>query len=380
MGFTVPPSPIKQALYSDLTDQVILFSHVDRKLIRYPHDDLDAIPEVFEIPGSVPVEGEVSLALSPGDGSIWMISSNFTAAFRMVFVDGGVEATAYPIPGIGSPPLSIDVDDARHLFLNIGGEAREFALNEVNQLVEVADSPFAGLPAGAMLKVTHSRSNYTDVGFDLPPGEPPIPGLSLPDCLADIEPTDGDGVVNVRDLLAVISDWGPCEACVADIAPAGGDGSVGVQELLAVIGEWGPCPELVTPLIVDTCASATLVSEGVHEFSTLQATTDGPPLPDTCEKGFGLSFNNDIWMLYVPTQTGTVTISTCNSADYDTRLAAYTGLCGAMTLIGCNDDGVGCAGFTSHLEIPVTVDVPVRIRLGGYGTAAGEGTVSITVP
>lgn len=52
----------------------------------------------------------------------------------------------------------------------------------------------------------------------------------------------GDDTVNVLDLLAIISSWGPCVVannCPADIND---DGTVNVLDLLLVIGEWGPCP------------------------------------------------------------------------------------------------------------------------------------------
>jgi hypothetical protein len=117
----------------------------------------------------------------------------------------------------------------------------------------------------------------------------------------------------------------------------------------------------------------------VHEFSTLLATTDGPPLPPACDKGFGLSFGNDIWLLYTPPSTGVATITTCDTATFDTRLAAYTGSCGSLTIVGCNDDGLGCPGFTSTLQIPVTAGVPVRVRLGGFGGATGTGTIQFTL-
>jgi choice-of-anchor B domain-containing protein len=53
-----------------------------------------------------------------------------------------------------------------------------------------------------------------------------------------------DNVVNVSDLLAVISAWGQCPAppasCNADVAPApNGDGQVNVSDLLMVISNWG---------------------------------------------------------------------------------------------------------------------------------------------
>ncbi len=50
---------------------------------------------------------------------------------------------------------------------------------------------------------------------------------------------DGDGLVGVSDLLAVLGAWGPCpdppDPCPADLD---GDGTVGVTDLLAVLGNW----------------------------------------------------------------------------------------------------------------------------------------------
>jgi hypothetical protein len=59
------------------------------------------------------------------------------------------------------------------------------------------------------------------------------------DC--DETPTDpsdvnGDGVVNVNDLLAVIGSWGVCPSCPEDV---NGDGVVGVADLLQIIADWG---------------------------------------------------------------------------------------------------------------------------------------------
>lgn len=46
---------------------------------------------------------------------------------------------------------------------------------------------------------------------------------------------DGDGVVGVNDILALIAVWGPCETCSADL---NGDGVVNVTDLLEVIANW----------------------------------------------------------------------------------------------------------------------------------------------
>ncbi len=53
-----------------------------------------------------------------------------------------------------------------------------------------------------------------------------------------VETTNGDGFVNVTDLLAVLGAWGPCPGCPEDI---NADGFVNVTDLLAVLSAWGPC-------------------------------------------------------------------------------------------------------------------------------------------
>tara|TARA_X000001036_G_scaffold58564_1_gene48233 strand:- start:3829 stop:4647 length:819 start_codon:yes stop_codon:yes gene_type:complete len=57
------------------------------------------------------------------------------------------------------------------------------------------------------------------------------------DCPADIS---GDGMVDVQDILELISAWGPCNGCDEDID---GNGDVNVADLLNLIGFWGnDCP------------------------------------------------------------------------------------------------------------------------------------------
>jgi hypothetical protein len=75
-------------------------------------------------------------------------------------------------------------------------------------------------------------------------------GMSVPivmdSSMIDVSPTEpiegdvnGDGVVNVSDLLIIISEWGMCTIpsdCPADV---NGDGFVNVTDLLIAIGNWG---------------------------------------------------------------------------------------------------------------------------------------------
>ena len=84
---------------------------------------------------------------------------------------------------------------------------------------------------------------YEDPGTDVPwessdsVGSEPVSSPIDDDggCGAD---TNCDGDVNVTDLLAVISSWGPCMSCDADV---NSDDTVDVSDLLMVIDAWGSC-------------------------------------------------------------------------------------------------------------------------------------------
>jgi len=79
-----------------------------------------------------------------------------------------------------------------------------------------------GLSAGAG---TPPDFEENDLSSSNDCGDPTVPG--------DV---NGDGMVNVTDLLAVMDVWGPCEGCPADL---NGDGFVDVVDLLEVVGNWG---------------------------------------------------------------------------------------------------------------------------------------------
>ena len=46
---------------------------------------------------------------------------------------------------------------------------------------------------------------------------------------------NGDGVVDVLDLLELLSDWGPCPGCATDL---NADGVVDVLDMLAMLAAW----------------------------------------------------------------------------------------------------------------------------------------------
>ncbi len=129
----------------------------------------------------------------------------------------------------------------------------------------------------------------------------------------------------------------------------------------------------------DDCAGRIDIFDGDTEYDTNGASTDGPQHgPDgPCE--FDGQTYHDIWYNFDATCTGDLTVSTCNQADYDTDLVVYDGCdCNNLLLLGCNDDGAGCAGFSSHLVVPVTEGNCYKIRVGGLNEG-DQGTAVLTV-
>ncbi len=135
-------------------------------------------------------------------------------------------------------------------------------------------------------------------------------------------------------------------------------------------------------------------------------TIDGPTVPDECVDAadvtpdLPIAFDTtvatpspeawtatgntpkDVWFTFTPTADYAADISTCNTADYDTRLELYSGACGALVPEANNDDGAGCASFTSSIiGHPVLTGVQYFVRVGGFNAASeGTGTLLVTGP
>ncbi len=123
----------------------------------------------------------------------------------------------------------------------------------------------------------------------------------------------------------------------------------------------------------DACTDRSAVFDGPTSFSTIGATTDGGAV--AC--GFGPAFN-DVWFSYVPSSTGILDISLCDSS-FDTVLAVYDDClaCPPVPLseIACSDDD---CGLQSKLVLPVVQGQCYTIRVGGFD-ASDRGSAVLTV-
>ncbi len=145
----------------------------------------------------------------------------------------------------------------------------------------------------------------------------------------------------------------------------------------------------IPPIIVpanDNCANAATLQNGVTPFTTANATTDGPALPTSCQDGTNTTLGQDTWYNYTASCNGVVTVSTCNDATFDSRIAVYDlpgGACSCPTtssdtIVGCDDNTVGCSGNTSQVGFTAVQGRCYKVRIGGFGAATGTGNLSVS--
>src|SRR5262249_50821909 len=95
--------------------------------------------------------------------------------------------------------------------------------------------------------------------------------------------------------------------------------------------------------------------------TTVGMTNDGS---SSCD-----AIGNDVWFNYTAGATGgQLSLNTCGSA-IDTVLSVYSGACGALTELACNDDAAGspCGGPASALSVLLAPAQTVKIRLSDKG-------------
>ncbi len=115
----------------------------------------------------------------------------------------------------------------------------------------------------------------------------------------------------------------------------------------------------------ENCSEAGPINDGETLFDTTGSTTDGSG---------GCPANQDIWYVYTAEWTGYLRVSLCGS-HYDTYLAVYEGTtCPPTNLLACNDD---YCDYQSQVSLDVTQGTDYLIRVGGYGSDTGTGTITI---
>lgn len=195
---------------------------------------------------------------------------------------------------------------------------------------------------------------------------------------------DGNAVVDGADLGVLLAGWGQPGTDL------NGDGTTNGADLGIMLAGWGFCGAPAN----DLCSNAQTLPIGTAPvsvpFCTLSATSSSPALPlSDCDNATGAQ--NDVWFQFVAEGDGTIELSTCGAADFDTIIAVYVtivqglddcpqgeGKFGLTSLVACDDDTTGCLGNTSEVSINVSSGFAYKVRVGGFGGAVGTGELTAT--
>jgi hypothetical protein len=131
---------------------------------------------------------------------------------------------------INSDPLFVDPDNGDYRLLP-GSPCIDAAHN--NAIADVANTDLDGNPRFADDPDTGDTGCGVPVIVDM--GAYEFQGDPFSVKFGDI---DGDGVVGIVDFLALLADWGTCDAdcCLTDLDL---DGVVGIIDFLAQLANWG---------------------------------------------------------------------------------------------------------------------------------------------
>jgi subtilisin-like proprotein convertase family protein len=120
----------------------------------------------------------------------------------------------------------------------------------------------------------------------------------------------------------------------------------------------------------DDCENATPLGLGNHNVNNIGASNGGEPF---C----GTGTEAGTW--YSVTGTGnTMTVSTCNQAQFDTKLGIYCGDCDDLTCVVGLDDTGGCASFSTEVSWCSQDGATYLILLHGFGGATGTTTMTVS--
>lgn len=124
----------------------------------------------------------------------------------------------------------------------------------------------------------------------------------------------------------------------------------------------------------DLCANA----ETIALYSTTSGTTTEATFDDVDYCGTSNTAPG-VWYTFEAVSTNSV-LYTCDQASYDTKISVFSGSCAALVCEGGNDDGTGCFGFTSYLDLPTTIGETYYVLVHGFGTSSGNFDLTLDAP
>lgn len=345
---------------------------------------------------------------APADGQLHLdtCGSSFDTAFEIFFDQcGSYAANCSAIgptddcndPGLAT--LDFEVTAGRQYFIRLGGvngDNGAFVLNASlsapNDICELAQFVSAGATYAGNLSIASS------------------------DGAATCSPSSGDRDVWYRWQASNCSHRLMLDTCGSTIDTVlsihtGGCGALTPIACNDNAGSQGPCPNqggtsyLSTPIAPGqqywirvagangaagpftlhvneaarnvTCPDARPVFTGVTNFDGQCGAIDVSGTPVSC----GRPGQATLWFQYRARCSGTAAVDLCGS-NYDTSVSAYSGACGSLTELACNDNAGSnqCSEnpFNSYIEFAVQETQVYTIRVSSFDDEISSGRMTIT--
>ncbi len=136
---------------------------------------------------------------------------------------------------------------------------------------------------------------------------------------------------------------------------------------------------VVPPPSNDECVTATVISgNGPFAYDNRFATPTTATAPGSvCQS----SQSKDIWYAWTSTGAGTVMVDTCGGPTWDSVITIYTGTCGSVTEIACDDDGCVTPTLASMVSFTAACNTTYYIRISSFSAGIGQvGMFNLTAP
>lgn len=225
--------------YDDASDRVYAYHSATRTLYAIPR--LEAEPIVTStVPATAQVSGDVSMAINPDDGSLWLAGSGVAGKFYKVTLSasGGASAAAGVSSSAIVSPRGIQHLGRGKVVFHSGASLRVLTENATTGAWEAdASSPLWGAVAASAFDISRHRNNFldTDPAWDLVLDQAPTSTpVTREQCIADLTL---DGLVDGADFSILLSEWGGDGFGDLDRSDV-----VDGVDLGLMLSAWGACP------------------------------------------------------------------------------------------------------------------------------------------
>lgn len=177
-----------------------------------------------------------------------------------------------------------------------------------------------------------------------------------------------DDACGLQSRISFVATAGvPVFLRIADFAGGVHAGQISVTSVPTGGGGGGPAN--------DECSGATVATVGTNNYDNTTATRS-LDAGMACTFGGAGNFNADVWYTFTAPSSGAWVVDTC-AGTRDTVIEVYSGSCGSLTSVACNDDS---CGLRSSAAFVGTAGVTYTIRLASWGSTGlgGTGTFNIS--